>query len=320
MPRWIIGLLFCLCCLVNSSIVQAQGDPASEVIRLVNELRVSYGVVPYQVDAVLMSVAQAQASWSAANDHIGHDGPGGSSPNDRAQGAGYGAGAKSYATENAAHGTASINTPELVVYMWQSDWGHLNAMISPDYEHIGVGYAVANGYSWYVMMAGWVADDSYPGGTDSQGTPDGSMQYVPFILSEPDEHGAIYHEVQPGQTAWTIAAHYKVDLAGLLALNNLTENSILHPGDVLLVRPPTSPTSMPSSDLVTEDDLPSPTTPAQISGLSPTVTVSVDSQNSQRASITPTSLILGMGVAVLAGIVLAKVTRAGVHVWRKRAE
>ena len=193
-------------------------------------------------------------------------------------------------------------------------------MISPDYEHIGVGYAVANGYSWYVMMVGWVADDSYPGGTDSQGTPDGSMQYVPFILSEPDEHGAIYHEVQPGQTAWTIAAHYEVDLAELLALNNLTENSILHPGDVLLVRAPTSPTDTPSFHLVTEDDLPSPTTPAQISGVSPTATISMVSQDSQGSGTSPMSLILGVGVAVLAGIVLVRVSRARVHVWRKRAE
>jgi LysM repeat protein len=307
-------LLLCLCCLLDNSIVHAQGDPAGEVIRLVNELRASYGLPLYQVDAVLMSVAQAQASWSAANDHIGHDGPGGSSPNDRAQAAGYGGGARSFATENAAHGTASINTPDLVVTMWQSDWGHLNAMISPKYEHIGVGFAEANGYSWYVMMVGWVADDSYPSNTNSQETPVESIPYVPFVLSEPNENGAIYHEVQPGQTAWTIAAHYEVNLAELLALNNLTEDSVLHPGDVLLVRSPASPTSTPSSPLVTKVVLPSPTIPSRISGVSPTPTISGVSPNSQGSWMIPRSLIIGTGIAILTVVALVRIFSARVHV------
>jgi hypothetical protein len=313
MPRWFICLLLCLCCLLHNSIVQAQGDPASQIIRLVNELRASYGRPAYEVDNILMSVAQAQASWSAANDHIGHDGPGGSSPNDRAQAAGYGGGSRSFATENVAYGTASINTPELVVSMWQSDWGHLNAMISPDYEHIGVGFAEANGYSWYVMMVGWVADDSYTGDSNLQETPEVSIPYVPFIFSEPDENGAIYHEVQPGQTAWTIAAYYEIDLAELMALNHLTENSILHPGDMLLIRSPATPTSTPPSPLATEVAIPLSTIPVQISGVPPTPTISVVSQNSQRSSMIPLLLILGGGIIVLAGFTLPRIFNARVQ-------
>jgi len=260
-----------------------------------------------------MSVPQAQAGWSAANDHIGHDGPGGSSPNERAQAAGYGGGSRSFATENVAYGTASINTPEFVVSMWQSDWGHLNAMISPDYEHIGGGFAEANGYSWYVMMVGWVADDSYTGDSNLQETPKVSMPYVPFIFSEPDENGAIYHEVQPGQTAWTIAAYYEVDLAELLALNHLTENSILHPGDILLVRSPATPTSMLPSPLATEVALPKPTILAQISDVSPTPTYSAISQDTHRSSIIPLLLIFGGGIIVLVGFTLPRIFKARVQ-------
>ena len=201
--RFIICILLILCVLFTHLVALAQSDPASEVIQLVNALRVSYGVPAYQIDNVLMNVAQAQASWSAANNHIGHDGPGGTSPNDRAQAAGYGGGLKSFAIENAAHGTASLNTPQLVVRMWQGDWGHLNAMISPDYQHIGVGYAEANGYSWYVMMVGWVADGPAPNPTQEVAVAEPAS--IPFVLSQTDENGAIYHEVQAGQSAWTIA-------------------------------------------------------------------------------------------------------------------
>lgn len=267
---------FLACLLLIGSVLaytpaHAQGDPASEVIWRVNALRAAYGIPAYQVDWVLMAVAQSQASWSAQNNHIGHDGPGGSSPNERAQAAGYGAGYNSYATENAAHGTASYMTPELVVTMWQGDSVHLKALISPDYEHIGVGFAEANGFSWYVLMAGWIAD-----GTSSvQNTPQAIPTFSVFVMSEPDETGAIYHEVQPGQTAWTIAAHYGITLAELLALNNLTEGSILHPGEMLLVRQPDTTISTPSP---------------QASRLTPTTTLDATSAISMGMPTTPPTI------------------------------
>ncbi len=239
--------------LPGSLAANAQSKPVDEVIWRVNAVRAAYGVPEYQVDYALMAAAQGQASWSAANNHIGHDGPGGSSPADRAIAAGYGAGYKSYATENAAHGDISLNTAEWVVTMWQGDSVHLNALISSKYEHIGVGYAEAGGHSWYVLMAGYVDENSpLDSSSPASGTPAAVVPSGPFILSTPDKTGAIRHEVQPGQTAWTIAAYYKISLAELLALNNLTENSILHSGDILLVRLPEAETGTsvaPAADL-----------------------------------------------------------------------
>ena len=131
--------------------------------------------------------------------------------------------------------------------MWQNDWGHLNAMISADYEHIGVGFAEANGFSYYVMMVGWVGTKASSRDTQDPENPVINLPNGPFEMSEPDEFGAIYHEVRSGQTAWTIAAKYGIQLAQLFELNNLTADSILHPGDVLMIRPPDPPTSTPAS-------------------------------------------------------------------------
>ncbi|MGD8584532.1 MAG: CAP domain-containing protein [Chloroflexota bacterium] len=263
--RRLIGIWLAWLCLATAAAAGAQGDPAGEVIRLVNELRASYGVPPYQVNPLLMQVAQAQASWCAANNHIGHDGPGGSMPNDRAQAAGYGAGYRSYATENQAHGTATLNTPERVVSMWQGDWVHLKAMVSADYEHIGVGFAEANGFSWYILMAGWVADGESAAGSRAAvaglpATPaPAALPAAPVMLSEPGEDGAIYHEVQSGQAAWTIAARYGLTVEELYALNDLTDSSVIHPGDQLLIRPADTPT-------------PTATTPPTATSPAPTVT------------------------------------------------
>jgi LysM repeat protein len=55
------------------------------------------------------------------------------------------------------------------------------------------------------------------------------------------------HTVQSGDTAWSIAARYGLTVEELLALNHLGPDSILYPGDELIVRRPDSTaTSTPS--------------------------------------------------------------------------
>ena len=239
--RILILLLISLLFLPSST--QAQADPASQLIQLVNQLRIAYGQAPYQVDPILMSVAQTHASWSAANNVNSHLGPGGGSPDQRAKAAGYGSGNNGFVIENTASGTLELHTPELVVSMWQGDYGHLNAMISPDYEHIGVGYAEGYGMSWFIMEVGWI-DDGSPAKTTAETNPsEGQAFFSPFTISTPDETGALYHEVQPGQAAWTIAVYYEIELEELLALNNLTKSSFLQPGDLLLIHPAPAPTN-----------------------------------------------------------------------------
>jgi hypothetical protein len=190
--------------------------------------------------------------------------------------------------------------------MWQTDWGHLSAMISPKYEHIGVGYAEAGGYSWYVMMVGWVGGPSGSGDADLQETSDGSVPYTPFILSEPDENGAIYHEVHIGQAAWTIAAYYEVDLTELLALNKLTEDSILHPGDILLVRPPEPSAISPAADPATEIAFETPMVVSPIPSISPSLTNSIVTETSPQSWMSPLSLVVGSGVVLLTGVALVR--------------
>jgi LysM repeat protein len=257
-----------------------------------------------------MAAAQAQATWSAANNHFGHDGPGGSSPDDRAKAAGYGDGEVSFAIENVASGTISLNTPELVVTMWQGDWGHLNAMISADYEHIGVGYAEGEEFNWYVMMVGWVGEKGSAFEPDSV-TPEGDLAMVPFVVSTPGEDGAIFHEVKPGQAAWTIAVKYGIPLADLLALNGLAENSWLHPGDVLVIRPPDAPTTTPTRPPATRTPRPTATAtesgdpfPSVTAQFQTTATQTVVSRTPVSSSRTSILLVAGVGLLLLLGVVV----------------
>lgn len=281
----------------------AQTDPAGEVIRLVNELRTTRGLPPYRVDSILMAVAQAQAEWSAANNHIGHDGPGGNTPRDRAILGGYGGGKSISAQENVANGTLPYVTPDWVVTMWQGDDVHLGALLSIRHDDIGVGYAEANGYAWYVMMIGRVGSGSLAPTKQPQPMQEtpivGGVAAVPVVpaqLSTPGPDGSIWHEVQAGQTAWTVAAYYGISLQDLMALNNLTEASILRPGDMLLIRPPTVAASATPSWVQT--------TPIPTTTQTPTIIASPTLPTEKSVADEPSIIIWGLLAAatvVLAG-------------------
>ncbi len=59
--------------------------------------------------------------------------------------------------------------------------------------------------------------------------------------------GPYYHTVQDGQTLFGIAKGYNVPLWQVLELNGLNENSVIYPGDKLLVRPG-DPTAVPTPE------------------------------------------------------------------------
>jgi hypothetical protein len=66
-------------------------------------------------------------------------------------------------------------------------------------------------------------------------TPDPFGQVAPWISPTPDSTGTITIVVQPNESLWAIAARAGLSLAELLALNGLTENDVIRPGDVVVI-------------------------------------------------------------------------------------
>jgi hypothetical protein len=139
---------------------------------------------------------------------------------------------------------------------------------------------------------------------------------APVVVNEPDADGAIYHEVQSGQAAWTIAARYGLTLEELYALNDLTEESVIHPGDQLLIRPANTPvptetnpptaTSPPPTDTGTPTPPPTTTAPPEIAALAgPTAATSSDATADTvqapgaGSAMLPVILMIGAGLAFL---------------------
>jgi LysM repeat protein len=241
-----LALLFIVPTLaIDSPPAAAQAGDPWELIAEVNALRGSYGLAPLEVDASLMAAAQSHSEYQASIGSWTHTGPGGTRPHDRAVAAGYGNGAQVYVSENVALGSG-LSPHDTVYQMWQ-DAVHLETMISSNYRHIGAGAATADGTVYYTIDVGFIAGEggngpgqppnSPPGGTPGA-TP---IAMVPIQVATPGADGSVIHVVQYGQFLINIAKAYDMKLEDMLSVNGISQNTVIYPGDKLLIQAATTP-------------------------------------------------------------------------------
>jgi LysM repeat protein len=120
-------------------------------------------------------------------------------------------------------------------------------MLSPRYIHAGVGIAVGNDQTFYVLVVGSPSENPPPAAERVSAVDVPAV--VPLIqLSPPREDGSIVHTVLAGHSLWAIAARYGVSLADIYLFNGLNEESFIQPGDELTIQlaegaaPPPTPT------------------------------------------------------------------------------
>ncbi len=221
----------------------AQTISGYDIIQRVNQLRASYGLPPYRVDAALMAAAQSHSEYQASIGAITHNGAGGTSARDRAIAFGYGDGAAVFVSENIAGGNQI--SMDFAMQMWQGDTLHLNTILSSNYQDVGAGVAISGDAAYFTLDAGYVAvsTSSPPPGDTVSVTANPLVEpsptqviIVPVAAATPQPDGSIIHIVQQGQSLWNIAALYDIELSELLTLNGLSANALIFPGDELLVK------------------------------------------------------------------------------------
>jgi LPXTG-motif cell wall-anchored protein len=214
---------------------------AFDLIIAMNTLRASLGLPALVEDPIVDAVAQSTAEIMAANQMSWHIGD----VSGRLAAAGYGGGAKVWATENFATGNYSIDE---IMLIW-SDESHMIPAVNPAYCHIGAGVASSsNGRKYYVLQAAYVAGKScgeykssggtttQPGGSTDQGRESSISQLiVPVKIATPDADGNIYHVVQAGQSFWAIAIAYKITIKDIETFNNISRESKLQVGQRLFI-------------------------------------------------------------------------------------
>lgn len=225
-----------------------QGAPLSSVtaqdlINLINGMRTAGGLPALQVNSILMATAQDTAYTMAVNDLHWHIGD----VSGRVMAAGYGGGAIAWATENFAIGPMTIDEIRAV---W-ADADHMIPVVNANYVDIGAGVAEYNGRVWYIVQAAYTSGGTYVQPTVLPGTtaiPPVSQVIIPVQTVTPNGNGAVIHEVQPGQSLWSIAIAYNTKIAELVRLNNLSgDTPTIWAGQKLLVVP-ASVTSTPTMD------------------------------------------------------------------------
>ncbi|MDX1613914.1 MAG: LysM domain-containing protein [Candidatus Promineifilaceae bacterium] len=70
---------------------------------------------------------------------------------------------------------------------------------------------------------------------ETQVQPQAAAPFVPGPTPTPDAEGVIYVEVQPGDSLWAIAARADISLDEILELNDLSRDSFVNPGDLLII-------------------------------------------------------------------------------------
>lgn len=254
----------------------------ADVINAVNDLRLSNGLNALTIHPVLMQVAANQASALAFSEGaVGHQRPCGMTLGQELLMMGFplwgDVSQDGYRSEN----WVAASTMEQVMTFWRGDTEHLNTMISPERSHIGAAVAVSN--QIYVVLETAL---STPSGqhqspaydiltgipmtqTVCYGYASGEIsQYsVPITVSTARLDGDVVHEVQYGQTLWSLADMYHVSIEQIKLLNGLIDDNIL-PGWKLLVQK-------------------AATQPGPITGTPPTATVETKPTETEYPTVVP---------------------------------
>lgn len=231
----------------------------AEVINAVNALRLSHGIHALSVHSALMQVAQQEADGIASGKG-GHWRPDGLTLGQWLITMGYPLSGDlsldGYRSEN--WGAAS--TAEEAVNMWLGDDMHTNTMLSLERSDIGVGIAVSD--QIYVVLetalqttSGQMQNDAYKfltaipmtkaayfaGATQAAENGTLSQYSLPVMVNTALPAGDVYHEVQYGQSLWSIAIAYHTTIKQIQQLNNLYDTTVVEGQKLLVVRGATQP-------------------------------------------------------------------------------
>jgi uncharacterized protein YkwD len=284
--------------------LQANAD-ALALIDAVNALRKEKNLPPYQVNDILMRVAQSHADHVASAGFLSRYEQG-LAPHQRAIKAGYPVAGDltqgGLYAENLASGLNA--TVDAAIQKWRSDPQYFHALYAEDLEDVGAGVASANGVSYFVLDVGSALDDPAYWYTATP-TSDGIVS-----TSTPLEDGKIYHTVQANEYLWNIALAYALTVEDLMKLNRLPNTDVYEGQKLLIYQPTPGPTLSPTPGITPTATFGIPSsTPTQ--PVTPTATLTFTPQPTPPASVQS-------GGKVIGAIVLVALFAAGVGAWLGR--
>ena len=254
---------------------QGQVPSGYDLISAVNALRASHGLNAYGVDPLLMLSAQMQAEYLASQAPgpvSGHVGPGGTDADARALAVGFPYVAGLDINENWASMQIGTSFEELFNGVW-SDAAHQHTMLHQLGQLAGAGIAVSGDMMYIILdVAAYWGDGGNTAqptssGAGSPGNPGGVSQYIaPVKVATPIADGSVIHQVQSGQSLWSIAIKYGVKIDSIRRLNNISPDGTIYIGQKLIIRGPgiSTPTPLQMTDTPSLSDFMPPRSEAQV--------------------------------------------------------
>ena len=268
---------------------QENGRSPGDLIQAVNNLRLENGLPALTSHPVLMQIAQWEAE-AIAGGAPGHTRPAGFTLGQWMISLGYPLGGNialdGYRSENWVGGTEM--TAEEAVEIWLGDAPHTNTMLSSHRSDIGAGVALGEDYSghpvyYYVIETALQTSNgqqqyealilltalpqtqaaAYGNATQAAAALLVPQYMIPVSIATARPDGDVIHEVNYGQSLWSIAIAYGVRIEEIKRLNNLTENEVWSNQKLLVQKAATQPVSTLTASA-------SPATPVNSSPPSPT--------------------------------------------------
>lgn len=245
---------------LSEDITQAQLPSGYDLIAAVNALRAHHGLPPYHIDPLLMLSAQMQADYLASQAPgpvSGHEGPGGTDADARALAVGFPYVQGLDINENWAAMPVEMSFTEIFNTVW-SDSAHQHTMLHQRGQLAGAGVAIA-GDTMYLILdvaAYWGDAGKTPWPTSSAfgatGSTPGISQYIaPVKVATPRADGSIVHQVQSGQSLWSIAIKYGVKIDTVRALNHIAPDEMIYIGQKLVIQAAGQKTAAPILETAT---------------------------------------------------------------------
>jgi LysM repeat protein len=157
----------------------------------------------------------------------------------------------------------------------------------------------------------WDIPSVQPGDNEGNNAAPTAVTVISWETSTPGLQGETTHVVQAGQTLVGIATVYGIPLADLLALNGLTMDSVIQPGDKILVRQAEPTPTVTQKPVITRQATPTRTRQAlEASTLTlpapPSATVTPAVNAGRNSSLAMDGVLVGIiAIGVLALVLLA---------------
>lgn len=237
---WPALLLSALALVRWTPVTQAQSpDFGAEVFALTNSIRAEHGLPAYLWDERLAAAARRHANDMANSGWIAHTGSDGTRVRDRARDAGYPGFSWGLVVGENIYGGYTHNRPTDAMTWWMNSPPHRSQILSTRFREMGAASASRNGTTYYVAVFGDRPDVpaeslSPPPPPAAAPTPGESAPVASGPQSTlPD--GSIVYTIQPGDTLYAIWRRFGVSVKDLMALNHLNEDSILYPGQQVVI-------------------------------------------------------------------------------------